>query len=421
MSGPRSGSAPCGRAVAVALDIGTTTVAASCVEVSTGRVVSTATASNPQARWGADLISRVNAVVQAPELLGGMHSAITGACNGLIEELVPDGRVVAVAAAGNSVMEHIFLNVSPECFARVPYRPSFTGARTMRAGDAGLSCAPDAPLYVFPLIGGFVGGDTVAVALALGLGGGDAPALAVDIGTNSELILSAGGQMYAASAAAGPAFEAGELSCGMSAEKGAVAGVKIDADSVTLDVIGGGAPRGICGSGLISAVSGMLDTGVLDRTGRIRSPGEVTTNIAGRIKEGPDGNSFVLYRGAGVLISLTQADIRALQTAKAAIKAGLTILLKKAGLDRGGIAAVYMAGAFGSNLDKDALASIGVLDERWLPVTTLVGDAALDGVVSAVTSDERRREAESIASRVHYVSLSGSAHFEEEFIKSLDF
>jgi uncharacterized 2Fe-2S/4Fe-4S cluster protein (DUF4445 family) len=311
-------------------------------------------------------------------------------------------------------MEHLFLGVSPEPLSRVPYKPAFKEARTVDAG-VGLECG----LYVFPLIGGFVGGDAVAVALTLGMPGGDKPVLAIDIGTNSEILLSSGGVLYATSAAAGPAFEGGEVKSGMVAAPGAIQGIKIEGDTVILDVIGKGTPKGICGSGLIEAAASLLEAGIIESTGRIKDRDEVESNLSSRIKAGTEGNSFTLYRGASGEVSLTQDDIRALQTAKSATSAGVTMLLMKAGIGPEDIATVYIAGAFGSHLKEEGLRAIGLLDEAWTDIRT-VGDAALEGAVLAL-DDERKRQAEAIARQARYVSLSGSAHFEREFIKNMNF
>lgn len=408
------------RGVGVAFDIGTTTVVGSSVDLSTGKVLSTVSAPNPQARWGRDVISRINAIVGNPALLDEMRSSVVGACNGIIEGLEVPGPVTAVTAAGNPVMESILLGVSPEPLSRIPYRPAFTEAQRVEARKLGFRTPAGAVLYALPLIGGFVGGDAVAVILSLGLDKAPSPALAIDIGTNSEIMLSSGGNIYATSAAAGPAFEGGELKDGMTAQNGAIQGVKVEGDNLTLDVIGGVAPVGICGSGLIEAASELLKAAVIDRSGRIRGRDEIPNNLSSRIREEADGNSFLLYRGPRGEVSLTQSDIRALQTAKSSTRAGILMLLKKAGITAAEVGKVYIAGAFGSHLEKDGLRTIGLLDEGWLGYVSSVGDAALNGAIEAL-DDGKKLEAEALARRVRYVPLSGSSHFEKEFIKNMNF
>lgn len=398
-----------------AFDVGTTTVVCALVDLATGSVLAAESLPNPQAIWGRDVIARMEAAISREGALEGLSAAIRDACRGLLLSLAGDTLtdVRMATAAGNSVMEHLLLGVSPEPLSRVPYKPAFKEARTVDPGVVGCG------LYVFPLIGGFVGGDAVAVALTLGMPGGDKPVLAIDIGTNSEILLSSGGVLYATSAAAGPAFEGGEVKSGMVAAPGAIQGVKIEGDTVILDVIGKGAPKGICGSGLIEAAATLLGAGIIESTGRIKDRDEVDSNLSSRIKTGAEGNSFTLYRGASGEVSLTQDDIRALQTAKSATRAGVTMLLMKAGIGPEDIATVYIAGAFGSHLKEDGLRAIGLLDEAWTDIRT-VGDAALEGAVLAL-DDERKKQAEAIARQARYVSLSGSAHFEREFIKNMNF
>jgi uncharacterized 2Fe-2S/4Fe-4S cluster protein (DUF4445 family) len=358
-----------------------------------------------------------------------------GALNGLIEELVESSTpkkqaIEKVTVAGNTVMEHIFLGISPEPLGRAPYKPAFKESRELNASEAGLDLGPRATLYTFPVIGGFVGGDTVAVILSLGLHKDKKHekdkkraerALALDIGTNSEIVLSTPEALFCASSPAGPAFEGGEIKDGMRARNGAIQGVNLEGDRIRLDTIGTSSPKGICGSGLVDAASVLIKAGVIEPSGRIRSSQEVSTNLSYHIKEGKCANSFVLYRDTRGEISLTQDDIRALQVAKAALRAGINVVLKKAKLEPRNIDRVYIAGAFGSNLDKAGLSAIGVLDRVWLDKVTPVGDAALDGARLALASDDKRTEAEEIARSAKYVPLSGSAYFEREFLANMNF
>jgi len=371
-------------------------------------------------RRGADVLSRIEAITREPGLLESMRSEIVSACDEIIRDLAGAGDIAEITVAGNPAMEHIFLGTSPVRLGVVPYRPAFTEARTLMAADAGLAAAGPARLYAFPLIGGFVGGDAVAAALSLGLAEERGVSLLVDIGTNSEILLSVAGELYATSAAAGPAFEGGGIRYGMSAARGAVRSVALGHDSVSLDVIGETLPKGICGSGLIDAVSGLIKAGVIERSGRIKGRDEVGSNLSDRIREDGSGNSFLLYRGASAEITISQDDVRALQTAKAAIRAGISVLLRRARLDEKDMDRVYIAGAFGSNLGRDGLETIGLLDPAWLEETSAVGDAALRGAALALL-DEKKREAEEIAEKTRYVPLSGSPGFESEFIRNMGF
>lgn len=420
-----SGSDPDANRLGIALDIGTTTIAASAVELGSGRLLKTLSVPNPQIFAGKDVLTRIGAIGSDPGMLRRLNRAVTDACNRLTHELTDRGalgEVSEIAAAGNPVMEHILLGVSPEPLGRVPYRPAFKESRTVGAAGAGLSAAPEATLYTFPLIGGFVGGDAVATALSLGLFEGKRTHMAIDIGTNCEIMLSTGDAVYFASSPAGPAFEGGEIACGMSASQGAIKGFTIEQGGhVELDVIGGVSARGICGSGLAEAVSTLLEAGVIDRTGRIRDPGEIDDNLADRIRSGKGGNEFVLYRGEAGETILTQPDVRALQKAKAALRAAIEILLSKTSTNPQDVVKVYLAGAFGNCLKEQTLTRLGVVPCQWKGRVVTVGDAALDGARLVLGSDEKKALAERLAREARYVSLSGSKPFEKEFLREMDF
>ncbi len=404
----------------IAFDIGTTTIAGVLIDLETFKEIDAASAPNPQARFGKDIISRVQRIIDDPSNLQTLQHDVISACNSIIHAIARDVEdIKLITAAGNSVMEHIFLGISPAPLARVPYRPVFKDAGLLSAKALDLDLLPDTQLYTFPLIGGFIGGDTVAVILATNIHMAKGVSLAIDIGTNSEIVLSSDGKLYATSAAAGPAFEGGRIRCGMIARDGAIQAVKIDNERVILDVIGGSTPAGICGTGLLDAIAWMLRADILDTSGRIKNRDEVQGNIANKIIETKDGNSFLLYRDSKREISITQQDVRELQLAKGAIQAGIRLLLKRAGVDD--IDRIYLAGAFGSSLKKDSLAQIGVLESRWLDKVIFVGDAALDGARLALCSEEKRREAEDIAKKARHISLSGSAHFQKEFMKGMEF
>lgn len=410
--------------VGIAFDIGTTTIAGCSVDLSgslPAPPLEFASISNPQARWGADVITRINAVTSDPGALTPMSVSVVDACNSIIKGLSRGADIKEITAAGNTAMEHILLNVSPAPLSKPPYKPAFKAARRLPARDIGFNAGPDTLLYTFPIIGGFVGGDAVAVALHLGLHKSRKNVLAIDIGTNSEILLCAKGAIYATSAAAGPAFEGGGIEKGMTAGKGAIQSVKVVEDEIKLGVIGGVTPRGICGSGLVDAARTLLNAGIIEPSGRIKGRDEVLTNLSNRIKEGPEGNSFVLHKGALGEICLSQKDVRALQVAKSAIRAGISVLLKKAGIKDADIEGICVAGAFGSNLNEEGLKTIGLIDSKWTRNLTFAGDAALFGAALAVGSQEAKEEAERISEQARYVPLSGSCHFEREFIKNMDF
>lgn len=409
----------------IALDIGTTTIAGAAVDPSDGGILSEYSVENPQKMWGMDLITRLNALIEDPSLLKEFSRVTADACNEIIAEVSSGKEAAEIAVAGNTVMEHVFLGISPAGMAKVPYRPAFKEAKRLKAGDTGLKAGLGTLLYVFPIIGGFVGGDAVAAALHLNMRLSGKTVLAIDVGTNSEVMLSFGGNIYAASAAAGPAFEGSGISSGMRAGKGAIQGVTIEGDKVILDVIGGGGaglPLGVCGSGLLSAAGALLTAGAMEKSGRLRNRSEIPGNLANRIREdNGSGNSFVLFRGPSGEISLSQSDIRSLQSAKAAIRAAVEVLMTKAGVGREGIDEVWLAGAFGESLREEGLFAIGLLDRGLKGKLMFAGDAALLGAASVAGNEDKKREAGRIAKEAKYISLSGSPAFEREFIKNMDF
>ncbi|MEK6790585.1 MAG: ASKHA domain-containing protein [Deltaproteobacteria bacterium] len=410
--------------IGVAIDLGTTSIACAAMDLDDGKPIGRQVRPNPQSVWGADVVARMSALKADPELLLVMSERTVGVCNEMIRSLASPSDVDEIVVAGNPVMQAILLRVSPLSLARPPYRPPFKEAQRVQADEFGFNTRRGAGLYVFPQIGGFVGGDAVAVALSLHMGkhhNAHSAVITIDIGTNSEVILATGGKLFAASAAAGPAFEAAGVRCGMTARPGAIQGVRIEGDRVALDVLSNVAPKGICGSGLVDAVAVLLDRGVIAPSGRIKDKDEIPDNLSGRIKRDGEANAFVLHRGASGEVCLFQEDIRALQNAKAAIRASISLLMQKAKISAAHIERIYIAGAFGSNLKSASLSKVGIIDSLWQGITYPAGNAVIAGAMMALGSDEAKKEAEELSARTRFVALSGSAQFEREFISNMVF
>lgn len=405
----------------IAFDIGTTTIAGALVNLDSCEEKGALHLENPQMKWGKDVLSRILSAGENADALKSLQHAAVFACNTIIRNLTNPKDVRFVVVAGNSTMEHLFLGISPAPLAKVPYKPSFRDAKNIRAQALGIIANTEAYVYAFPLIGGFIGGDTVAGILSTGIDKTKECCLLIDIGTNNETVLASEKTIFAASTAAGPAFEGGAIKYGMIAKNHAIQGIQIEDDKVILDVIGNTAPEGICGSGIIDAVAKLLDAGIIDKSGRIKNRDEIGGNLANKIQELSEGNAFSLYRDAKKEIVITQKDVREIQLAKAAIQAGISLLLKKANVSKNEIDRIFLAGAFGSNINKESLARIGVLEKEWLAKIAPVGDAALDGTRIALCSEEKRKEAEDIARKTKHLSLSGSAHFQKEFLKGIEF
>ena len=406
---------------AIAIDLGTTTLAASLIDCATAGRRAITGSLNPQRTFGADVISRLGVAVSSAELRQEMTVMIREELRRICEELchaagVARGEVQRVAIAGNPAMQHILLGLELRSLAFPPYRPLFTTGTHLKAADFGWDGA--AEIYVFPMPGGFVGGDTVAFIY------GAEPAaatLCLDIGTNGEIALESGDLIWATSAAAGPAFEGGNLSCGMAALPGAISSVQIEGDRLRIQVIGNGKPRGICGSAAIEAVTELLQCNILEAGGRLPSATEIDSNLAARVIEFQGAQAFVLYRDAESLILLTQDDFRQIQLAKAALRAGIDVLAERSGIQPDALKQVILTGSFGAVLSAEWLKTIGVFGESMVQTTLFLPEGALAGAEKALFRKDGFREVELLAERFRVVPLSGTPLFETLFMQHIDF
>jgi len=422
-----------GRSFGLALDLGTTTLAGYLVDLGTGKTLAASSLSNPQRSLGADVISRINHVSENPGGLRQLQEMVLEALNRLIEDLLSGGAVAAeevyeAVVVGNTTMAHLFLGIDPSYLAPAPFIPAFRRPLEVTAGELGLAMHPGARVLMLPNIAGYVGSDTVGVMTATGLDRNQGWRLAVDIGTNGEVVLAGGGRILTCSTAAGPAFEGAHIRHGMRAARGAIESVKMDQE-VTLGTIGGAAPAGICGSGLIDAVAGMLRAGVINPSGRLADPAtgaaHLPPGLRDRLRKTEGGSEFILASGsqsaAGEDIAITQKDLRELQLAKGAILAGIRILLGEAGITAGEISEVYLAGAFGNFISRASAVAIGLLPDIPLERIIPVGNAAGDGARLALISRTERERALSLADRAEHVELSARRDFQDLFVQALYF
>lgn len=412
----------------IAIDLGTTTIAAELLDPATGKRLASAGRLNPQREFGLDVVSRLDAALKSENALGEMKRAVNGALEEIALELLHSAgsnftNLGLVAVAGNPAMEHLLLGLPVKSLAFPPYRPLFTAGRKTTTKELGWESTADA--YIFPLPGGFVGGDTVAFLHGVDLTATgcqyDSPRLFLDLGTNGEIALAQGGKIYATSAAAGPAFEGGNLACGMAALAGAVSGVRIDGERVLLDTVGGGPAEGICGSGVMMAISELLREGLLDRTGCLRSPAEITSNLANRIMERDNELLFVLHRDSRRFIYLGQKDIRQVQLAKAAIRAGIEVLFERSGIAGEDLREVVLTGSFGALLEPDSLKNVGILTEKMVEITGFVRDGALNGVAKSLCRTGGIEAVEELAKVIRVIPLSGTPLFEKHFLAQMNF
>jgi len=417
-------------AYGLAVDIGTTTLVAYLCHLPTGRVAAVASELNPQVQYGEDVISRLQMAVSQREGASHLGRLVAGAVNELIGRAAAQAGVSREAIyelviVGNTCMSHFFLGVSPTGLAGVPFLPAFRSPQTVRAADLGIEAHREARVLMMPNIGGFVGADTVGVILASELDRAKGLQVAVDIGTNGEIVVARDGELYACSTAAGPAFEGAGISCGMRAAAGAIDRVAID-DDVSYHVLGDVPPRGLCGSGLVDAVAEMVKVGAIAESGRLLKPEEVESlpeKVRRRLAWNRDGIEFILVwpnqSGTGRALSLTARDIRETQLAKGAIYAGMALMLGELGARPGEIERLLLAGAFGNYIRRESAMAIGLLPALDVERIECIGNAAGVGARLALCSVSERRRAAEIARRVSRVQLSEREGFYDRFANAM--
>ncbi|MHB1006744.1 MAG: ASKHA domain-containing protein [Chloroflexota bacterium] len=414
----------------VAVDIGTTSIVGALMDLTSGEAVAVASSLNGQASFGADVISRINFAAAGPEGLAQLQASVVGTINAILAELisrsgVPRERIYELVAVGNTTMSHLFLGINPSSLALAPYVAVNSDAYATRASELGIEIHPRGQVYMLPNIACFVGSDTVGVVLATRQHDDPRVRLAIDIGTNGEIVLGSAERLVACSTAAGPAFEGAEITFGMRATDGAIEKLWIE-DDVVVRTINNGRPRGLCGSGLIDAVAEMLRVGLIDETGRLVAPEDAAQvlpeALCKRLVQTERGYAFVLAGAGRQRVYLTQQDVRKLQLAKGAISAGIQILMKELGLSgHAEIAEVLLAGAFGSYVSPASARAIGLVPPFPLSRLISVGNAASVGARMALLSMDARKEAEAIARRVEHIELSSRADFQDEFVTAMYF
>ncbi len=425
------------RAWGVAVDVGSTTIAGYLLELSSGEVAASSGRMNPQIRFGEDLMSRVSYAMMNP----GGGAALTEAVRGAVDELVGElcaladadrGRVHDLVVVGNPIMHHLVLGLDPTPLGAAPFTLTTAAAVRGRAADIGVEL-PHAALYVGPCIAGHVGADAAAAALAEGPHRASDPMLVVDVGTNAEIVLGDGRRVLAASSPTGPAFEGAQISCGQRAAPGAVERVRIDRDTwePRLKVIGsdlwsdepgfaadldraGLQVSGLCGSAIIEVIAEMFMAGVIDRHGAISSDRGRSRRVVA------DGRTFsYVLQTEPVLLSITQNDVRAVQLAKAALRAGIDLLREHAGIDE--VADVRLAGAFGAHIDPVRAMVLGLVPDTPAGGVRAAGNASGVGAVRMLLSGEQRREVERLARSVVKIETATEARFQELFVAAMAF
>lgn len=403
----------------LALDLGTTSLAGRLCAAN-GQIVAEVSLDNPQQIFGADVLQRLEAALAGHA--AQLQQLLVGGINALIEQLLAEAggesaQITAAAAAANPAISHLLAGQSVKPLLSPPHRPVYWAGNFLDCEALGVDLP--VPLYLLPLASGYVGGDLLAVLL--GDPPGNQPTLYIDLGTNAELALWSGQDWLVTSVAAGPAFEAGNLACGMRYGYGALMDVAIVKDRFALSVAGGGVPKGICGSGLFALLGCALQAGLITADGRIRAADEIDSNLARYLVADGDAQALQLYRDARTCLRLTQADLRAFQLAKGAVLAGVNCLLQRKGLRPEQLDAVRIAGALGGALPAAALKGVAMLPEIVLEKSRFLPAVVLDGLMSLLQRQNATEYAQTLVSSLKPYPLSGTPAFENAFLASLDF
>jgi uncharacterized 2Fe-2S/4Fe-4S cluster protein (DUF4445 family) len=422
-------------ALGLAVDIGSTSLAAALVDLRDGRVVAFDSTLNPQVMYGADVISRIHYSVAEADGLARLTAAVREGLRDLVERLVRVSGtrardIVTAACAGNPTMVQTWVGVSVASLGTAPYLGAWSGELNTHARATALAIHPDAPVYVFPMVRSHVGSDAVAAAVASGMDAVTRPTLLIDLGTNTEVMIAAGGRFVATSAAAGPAFEGATITHGMRAAPGAIDAVSVTPDGrLVYSTVGNEPARGICGSGLIDAVAELLRAGAISPAGHLRPPSDadpsIMPDLARRMTAIDGQNVCVLVdksdAHAGRAVVLTARDVRQLQLVKGSILAAATILCRHLGFKAGDLDTVLIAGAFGNTVRKASAVGIGLVPAIDPEHVRFVGNAAGVGARLAVCDQRFRARAGALAGRSEYVELGNHPEYQDLFLELLAF
>jgi len=408
-------AAPGRRALGLAVDLGTTNCAGYLLDLESQAQLAGIGIENPQASYGADLVSRMNHAIgsaeQQRELQAAAATAISELGRTLCEAVsaTPED-IIDVAICGNTAMHHLLLGLPVRQLGRAPYVPAACAALDVKARELGVVCAPGAYAHFMPNVGGYVGGDHVATLLATEERWAKATSIVMDIGTNTEISLIHNGKIFTVSCPSGPALEGGHISCGMRAAEGAIERVSLEQGRIAVKCIGDAEPVGLCGSGVLDAIAVLVETGIVDRGGRMQDAHPAVREQGGR-------KEALIAPG----VALSQGDVRSVQLAKAAIRTGVDLLLREAGLEESGIERVIIAGAFGTYIRVESAIAIGLLPALPPERFEQVGNAAGLGVRMALASGTVRGRANELAVRCRYLELGSVPGFQKAFLARIGF
>ncbi len=407
-----------------AVDIGTTSVAACLVNLYNGELMARASSGNAQIKYGADVINRIIYSTKGSGLQELNYAVIQETINPLLDKMYRDSgisrdQVVSFVAAGNTTMSHLFLGVYPNFLRMEPYIPAFVKTPFIKASELDIEVNPETFIYLVPCVASYVGGDISSGVLSSGMWNSEENVLFIDLGTNGEIVFGNSEYLMTCACSAGPAFEGGEISCGMRASGGAVEKVSIDGNyEPTLGVIGNEKPLGICGSGIIDLICEMMFAGIIDRKGKIVK-GLDTNRI--RFDEHGIGEYILAFKDQYNLerdIGITEVDIDSFIRAKAAIYSGITTLLNNLSMDFTDIDRIYIAGGIGNSLNIDNAVKIGMLPDIDQSKIHYIGNSSLMGCYLTLMSEDARHKLEQIANSMTYVELSVEPKYMDEFVSA---
>ncbi|SHJ62421.1 corrinoid activation/regeneration protein AcsV [Tepidibacter formicigenes] len=413
------------RLYGIALDIGTTSVAACLVDLYKGELLAKASSGNAQIKYGADVINRIIYATKKDGLEKLNHAIIHETINPLLKKMCKDSgidkdEIIAFVCAGNTTMSHLLLGVYPDYLRLEPYIPTFLRAPFIKASELELNINPETFLYIVPSVASYVGGDITAGVLSSGIWSSEENVLFIDLGTNGEIVFGNKDYLMTCACSAGPAFEGGEISCGMRAASGAVEKVEINRDTFEpiLKIIGSNQPEGICGSGIIDLISEMMISGIIDRRGKINK--NINSNRI-RFDEHGIGEYIVAFKEDYEIekdITITEVDIDSFIRAKGAVYSGAATLITSLGMDFSIIDKVYIAGGIGNSLDIEKSILIGLLPDIDRSKFSYIGNSSLMGCYLTLMSEDARYKLEECASSMTYVELSVYPSYMDEFVSA---
>lgn len=419
-----------GEIFGIAVDIGTTTVVTSLVDLNSGKEIASESEINLQKEYGLDVLSRIDFAKSRQNGLELLHKVIIECINKLTLELCRKNalnidKIYEMTIGANATMMHLLLGVNTNSIGKSPYATVFSRQQNIRASSLKINISPFGMVYCLPGVSSYIGADIVAGAVVAELNKTDKNVLFIDIGTNGEIVLSKGGQLSSCSCAAGPALEGMNISCGMRAAEGAIEGVKIDKKGTSLKVIGDKEPVGICGSGILEAMSEIARLKLVGKTGRLRKKSDIEEDEKLRglgkflIEEGRK-RKFIIDSSFKE-IAITQDDIRQVQLAKGAILSGFYALLDLMKIDMMDLDEVVIAGQFGKHLSIDSLTGVGIIPNELGDKVKYIGNSSKTGALMCLLSGEVREEMEKVAKKIHYFELSTKEGYDRLFTKCLNF